>query len=143
MLGSVLHFWMTNGSEAAELELGGQVGLAPARKVARRCLHRPHLRCLQPNFQFRTLFMHFAEDVFAFGIVMHEMLSWQLPWGRRDPWQASGGRAVWCACMSPASEPTLACLAHRAAHPLPLKQPTPAADCGRGVARQPARPADR
>ena len=116
---------------------------ARALKVARRCLHRQHLRCLQPTAHFRPLFTHFAEDIFAFGIVMHEMLSWQLPWGRRDPWQASGGRSAGWALPPSMSQPAPAQLAHCIGHSLPPEQLTPAADCGRGAARQPARPAAR
>ncbi|PRW33836.1 Serine threonine- kinase CTR1 [Chlorella sorokiniana] len=38
-----------------------------------------------------------ASDVYAFSVVLHELLTWQLPWGSTNPWQLvnhvlSGGR---------------------------------------------------
>ena len=40
-------------------------------------------------------------DVFAYGVVLWELLTWQLPWSHeQDPWRvrpAGAAAAVWCA----------------------------------------------
>jgi alpha-tubulin suppressor-like RCC1 family protein len=72
------------GKSSTQVKPAGTAGSAPTTSTA-----AANPRYLAPEVMEGRDYST-ASDVFAFGIIMHELLTWQLPWPNVNPWNVIG-----------------------------------------------------